>query len=183
MKIPPQATKVFQGEIFAVYQWQQEMFDGTVETFEMLKRPHTIEVIATQGDKILLSRQSQPHKHNYYSLFGGRAEENEEPLETAKRELLEESGLESSDWELIKIYQPIHKIDWEIYLFVARNCKKVAAPTLDAGEKIETITCTFAEFVEIVEHDEFWGKHLALDLFKMKQNNSLNEFKNKLLST
>src|SRR5882757_3955251 len=102
MKIPPQAKKVFQGVIFSVYQWQQEMFDGSTETFEMLKRPNTIEVIATQGDKILISRQSQPNKENFYSLFGGRAEEGEDPLVTAKRELLEESGLESDDWELFK---------------------------------------------------------------------------------
>src|SRR5258705_12975024 len=111
MKIPPQAKLVFKGVIFSVYQWEQEMFDGTKETFEMLKRPSTIEVIPVMGDKIVMSRQSQPDHHNYYSLFGGRAEENEEPLITAKRELLEEAGLESDDWELLKSYQPVHKID------------------------------------------------------------------------
>lgn len=181
MKIPPHAKKVFQGVIFSVYQWQQKMFDGSTETFEMLKRPNTIEIIATQGEKILLSRQSQPNKPNYYSLFGGRAEENEDPLVTAKRELLEEAGLASDDWQLIRSYQPMHKIDWDIYLFVARNCKKVAEPTLDPGEKIETIECSFDEFMTVVEHDEYWGNELALDLYKMKQNGTLNEFKKKIL--
>ncbi|HEX8931777.1 MAG TPA: NUDIX hydrolase [Patescibacteria group bacterium] len=183
MKVPASAQKVFQGVIFSVYQWQQQMFDGTTEIFEMLKRPNTIEIIATQGDKILLSRQSQPTKHNYYALFGGRAEENEEPLVTAQRELLEESGLVSDDWELIKIYQPMHKIDWEIYLFVARNCKKIGEPDLDPGERIETISCSFSEFVKIVEHDDYWGIHLTLDLFKMQQEKTLDIFKNRLLST
>ena len=44
--IPDHATCVFHGALFDVYQWQQEMFDGTYETFEMLRRPDTIAVIA-----------------------------------------------------------------------------------------------------------------------------------------
>ena len=182
-KIPPNAKLVFKGIIFDVYQWQQKMFDGTFETFEMLKRDYTLEVIATADDKIFMAHQSQPNKHNFYSLFGGRAEESEDPLVTAKRELLEESGLESNDWELIKSYQPIHKMDWEVYLFVARNCKKVAEPKLDAGEKIETIECSFDEFVKIVEHNEYWGRELGLDLLKMEKAGTIKNFQQKLFNS
>lgn len=180
MKIPPNAKKVFDGIIFDVYQWEQEMFDGTTSTFEMLKRPNTIEVIATMGDKILLSKQSQPNKSDFYSLFGGRAEEGEEPLVTAKRELLEESGLKSDEWELLKTYTPTHKIDWNIYMYVARNCTETSKQKLDAGEKIETIKCTFDEFIKIVESENYWGNDLVLDILRMKQNNKLEEFKKKI---
>ena len=179
-KIPPQAKKVFQGKIFSVYHWEQEMFDGTKTTFEMLKRPNTIEIIATQGDKILMSHQSQPNKHNYDSFFGGRAEEGEDPLVTAKRELLEESGLVSDDWELIKSYQPIHKIDWEIFLFIDRNCKKVQERVLDPGEKIETREYTFAEFQKLIKSDTYDGKELAYDLLLMEQEGKIEDFRKKL---
>lgn len=182
MKIPNNAKRVFKGIIFDVYHWEQKMFDGSTATFEMLKRPNTIEIIATQGDKIFLSHQSQPNKPDFYSLFGGRGEENEEPLVTAKRELLEESGLESDDWELLKVYEPMHKIDWQLYMFVAKNCKKVSQQKLDAGEKIEMVECTFDEFIKIVESDKYWGNELVLDILKMKQNNSkLEDFKRKIL--
>lgn len=181
MKIPPFARRVFQGKIFDVYHWSQKMFDGTTQTFEMLKRPNTIEVIATQGNKIFLSKQSQPNKHDFYSLFGGRAEKGEEPLATAKRELLEESGLTSDDWELLKIYEPVHKIEWQIYVYIARNCKKVAEPNLDAGEKIETVTCTFDEFLQIVDSDNYWGTAVALDLLRLQQDpQKLEDFRQKL---
>lgn len=180
MKIPPNAKKVFDGIIFDVYQWEQEMFDGTKETFEMLKRPNTIEVIATEGDKILLSKQSQPNKSDFYSLFGGRAEEGEEPLNTAKRELLEESGLKSENWELLKTYTPIHKIDWSIYMYVARNCVKTSEQKLDAGEKIVIIECTFDEFIKIVESDKYWGNELVLDVLRMRVDGKLEEFKRKI---
>lgn len=177
MKIPSNAKKVFDGIIFDVYQWEQEMFDGSTSTFEMLKRPNTIEVIATEGDKILLSKQSQPNKSDFYSLFGGRAEEGEEPLETAKRELLEESGLKSENWELLKTYSPIHKIEWDIYMYVARDCVKTLDQKLDAGEKIEIIKCTFEEFIKIVDSDNYWGNELVLDVLRMQKENKLEEFK------
>ena len=32
--IPENAKKVFTGQVFDVYQWEQEMFDGSKATFE-----------------------------------------------------------------------------------------------------------------------------------------------------
>ena len=185
MKIPKDAKLVFKGVIFDVYHWQQKMFDGNFETFEMLKRPNTVEIIATQGDKILLSHQSQPNKKDFLSLFGGRGDKDkaEEPLETAKRELLEESGLASDDWELIKTYEPFHKIDWQIYLYVARNCEKVAQQKLDSGEQIEIVSRSFDEFIRDVESDKYWGNELTLDILRLKQNKEkMDEFKKKIFN-
>ena len=39
--IPPEADCVFRGEIYEVHQWPQKMPDGSVKTFEMLRRPDT----------------------------------------------------------------------------------------------------------------------------------------------
>lgn len=181
MKIPKNAKRVFKGVIFDVYQWQQKMFDGSYETFEMLKRVNTIEVIAVKDKKICISEQSQPTKKDFFSLFGGRAEKGEQPLATAKRELLEESGLKSNDWELIQTYEPHHKIDWQIYLFIARDCQKVAKQNLDAGEKIKVAEVNFDKFYQMTQSDKFWGKDLANDLFRIKNNKKkLAEFKQKL---
>lgn len=183
MKIPPQAKRVFKGIIFDVYHWQQKMFDGSEETFEMLKRVNTIEVIAVKDGKICISHQSQPTKKDFYSLFGGRAEEGEEPLVTAKRELLEESGMTSENWELYKSYRPLHKIDWEIYTFIAKDCKKVAEPKLDPGEKIETMELSFDEFINFVLSDKYWGNEIVIDILRMRDKGTLKDFENKLLSS
>lgn len=182
MKIPSEAQCVFKGIIFDVYQWQQQMFDGSYATFEMLKRVNTVEIIAIQDGKICIAHQSQPTKKDFYSLLGGRAEPDEEPLVSAKRELLEESGLISTEWALLKTYQPSHKIDWNIYTYVAKNCKKVAAQTLDVGEQIELQTYTFDEFINIILSEKYWGSELALDILRMKDKGTLEEFKNKLLN-
>jgi hypothetical protein len=50
--IPKQAQRVFKGQIFDVYQWPQKLFDGSTQTFEMLKRPDTLTVLAIKNDKL-----------------------------------------------------------------------------------------------------------------------------------
>lgn len=157
------------------------MYDGTTATFEALKRPDTIQIIPTTDSKILIAEEEQPNKPLSDSLLGGRIEEGEDPLAAAKRELLEESGMESSDWELLKTFENNGKIEWNVYLFVARNCRKVAAPNLDPGEKIEVKEVNFDEFLEIVSKENFWGQDIANYILRMRLNqNKLEEFRKKL---
>lgn len=171
MKIPKNAKRVFKGVIYDVYQWQQKMFDSSYQTFEMMDRPNTVTVIPTQKDKIFIANETQPMvKKSAYSLFGGRIEKGESILRAAKRELLEESGLKSNDWELIKFYEPHYRIDWKIYLLVAKNCQQITKQNLDAGEKIKVKKVSFNQFLKIVDSKNFWGKDFANDLFRIKQN-------------
>ena len=43
--IPKDARCVFKGVIFEVWQWEQKMFDGSMATFERIKRPDTVVII------------------------------------------------------------------------------------------------------------------------------------------
>ena len=70
----------------------------------------TIQIIPVSGDKLYLSHEEQPGKSLCYTFLGGRQEHGEEVLTVAKRELLEESGMESDDWELFKTYHFDEKI-------------------------------------------------------------------------
>src|SRR3989338_1314029 len=168
MPIPHEAKKVFSGEIFDVYQWEQVLFDGTTAVFEMLKRPNSVEVIATSGDKILVAEEEQPGRPPFYTLVGGRQEVGEPPEDAGKRELLEESGCASNDWELYKEFQPTSKIDWSVYIYIARNCQKTHEPSLDAGEKINILSLSFDDFVELATHENFRSKELTTDILKMR---------------
>jgi ADP-ribose pyrophosphatase len=132
--IPKDAKLVFEGIIFKVFQWQQKQLDGSYSTFEGIKRPNTIQVIPTMGGKVLFGLEEQPMSKKAYSFFGGRQEEGESPLECAKRELLEETGLSSDDWTLWKSYTPSMKMEWDIHVFIAKDCRKVAEPRLEPGE-------------------------------------------------
>src|ERR1700739_4821656 len=110
--LPADAKMVFKGELFEVWQWGQKMFDGSIATFERLKRQNTVQVVAVVDGKMLIQEQEQPDSaHPFISLPGGRCDEGEDELEAAKRELLEETGYVSGDWAVWKEDNPVGKME------------------------------------------------------------------------
>lgn len=160
--LPPQAKKVFSGQIFDVYQWEQEMFDGSVAVFEKVKRTDTVNIIAVTPDqKLLLGHEEQPGTPPFYGTFGGRIDPGEDPLNAAKRELLEETGYEAPDWQLLHAFQPLKKIEWAIYTFVARDCRRTQDQKLESGEKIDLLTVSWSEFLELAQRPDFRDQEIT----------------------
>ena len=144
--IPDTAERVFKGNIFDVYQWPQTLFDGTSATFEMLRRPDTVQVLLVRGSQILLVEDEQPGRSPRLHFPGGRADETDASWEiAAQRELREEAGLVCESWRLIDVQQPIIKIEWFTPIFLATDIIDEFEQQLDAGEKITTQWHEFAE--------------------------------------
>lgn len=166
---PPHARRVFEGDIFDVYQWDQVLFDGSTKIFEKLKRDDTVTVAASTGEqKLMLLTDEQPGREPILTFPGGRMDEDEDPLPAAKRELLEETGYESDDWELWKAYQPVTKIDWALYIFIAKNCRKIAEPHLDAGERISMNLVTLDELTSHINEKGFMSEDVKVELLEAK---------------
>ena len=149
-KIPDNAIKVFEGIIFDVYHWEQEMFDGNKATFEALRRQSSVTIIAITNNKIIFNNEQQPGKLPFSALPGGRVEVRNTPLSAAKRELIEETGFESDTWEewFVADASNMSKLEWNNYYFIARDCIKKTEPHLDGGEKIETVFLSLDELLE-----------------------------------
>jgi len=169
--IPEHAKKVFHGKLFDAYQWEQKLFDGTSATFEKLRRPDSTVVYPILPDgKILLIRQEQPGCEPSIGVAGGRIDKGEDPLATAKRELLEETGYEADEWILWDARQPVIKLDWAVYTFIAKGIKKVADLNLDAGEKIEPMQVSFEEFLEITSDTNFIETETVLKVLEARKS-------------
>ncbi|KKW28559.1 MAG: hypothetical protein A3K06_03605 [Candidatus Doudnabacteria bacterium RIFCSPHIGHO2_01_52_17] len=170
MKLPKKARRVFKGILYDVYHWRQQMYDGSFETFEGLKRANTVNVLPVVGDKVLIGYQSQPGMKPFIGLFGGRIDRGEAPLAAAKRELLEETGYESGDWVLLDTAELSTKVEWKSYFYAARDSRPVAPPTLERGEKIRIQRINFEKFMEWVASEKFRDKEVALTVLRLLRN-------------
>lgn len=139
---------VFRGKLFSVYQWEQKQFDGSYRTFEMAERLDSVQIIASVGKNVIMTREKQPGKRkSYLALPGGMVEKGEKPLDAARRELLEETGYNSDRWALLRVESPSTKIKWRIYWYIARNCERVSKPDLDSGERIYVMKLPLERFL------------------------------------
>jgi ADP-ribose pyrophosphatase len=101
--------------------------------------------------RVLLERQFRyPHRRAFLELPAGKIDPGEGHLETAQRELLEETGYVAAQWtRLGVIHTSIGYSDEAIGIFLARGLEKREAK-LDAGEFLEILTLPFAEAVAMV---------------------------------
>ncbi len=167
--MPADAKKVFEGVVFDVYQWDQKLYDGRTTKFEKIKRPDTVVVFPVQDDgKIVLTEQEHPGKEPFIAATGGGVESGEDILAAAKRELLEETGYEAEEFILWDAQQPMGKIDWAVFTFIAKGIKKVAELSLDGGEKVKLMPVTFDEFLEIGTQKNFSEREIVPYLFEAK---------------
>lgn len=181
--LPENADLVFKGIMFDTYQWEVEGYDGKKRTFEKLKRPDTAMIIPiTEDGKIIVALQEQPHKPPFIGSIGGRIDEGEDVLEAAKRELLEETGYEAKDWILFDAIQPVSKIEWAIYTFIAKGCKKIAEQNLDGAEKIDLKFVTFEEFIDLAVNDDKFGDEFKIRILEAKLQPEKMEGLKKLMS-
>jgi ADP-ribose diphosphatase len=141
--------------------------------------PNAALVLAvTTDNKFLCFRQTKyAVEGTSLAPVGGMLEPNEKPLDAAKRELLEETGYEASEWINLgsHILDPNRGIA-TMHLFLALNAKQVAQPNSDDLEDQELLLLTRREIESASKAGEFkilaWSAVVAMSL------NYLNAFEN-----
>jgi len=114
-------------------------------------------VALTKNNEVVLVSQ---YRHGVCDVLlefpGGVVEDGEDPLEGAKRELLEETGYTSS--ELIQVGQifPNPALQTNtLYCYLALDAEKVSEQSLDAGEDIEVRLMPLDELIGVAKRGEF----------------------------
>jgi len=126
--------------------------DGSEGTREYIHHPGAVLIVPLFPDgRVLLERQYRyPQGREFIEVPAGKRDAGEAPLQTARRELLEETGYVASDWKHIGVFHTaIAYSDEGIEMFVARGLEKREAK-LDAGEFLEIFDLPLAEAFEMI---------------------------------
>jgi len=150
------AEKVFGGVRFSVYQWQQQVFDGSYRTYETAKRNDTVVIVALDGKDVVVIKEIQPHwDTEIQTVPCGVIAESEDIYNAAKRELREETGYVCKDWFLMDAHTQVPGVEWVWYFFIAKNVECILEKKLDSvEEKNSVFRKSIPEFIQMIRNDE-----------------------------
>jgi ADP-ribose pyrophosphatase len=138
---------LYEGPMFSV-----ERRDGK----DVVVHGPAVAVVAVDGqDRVVLVRQMRvPAGGPLLELPAGGVEDGESPLETAKRELREETGLHGGEWlELATFFTTPGFCDEKMHLFLATGVEEGEAKP-EGSEDIEVVRVPRAELPALVAKSE-----------------------------
>lgn len=159
---------VFKGVRFDVRALDVQTENGKVFKKEFVAHPGAVVIIPlfSNGDVALIKNKRFAVNEILWELPAGTLEPNEPPLETAKRELLEETGLESSNVSYLMQFFTSPGITNEcMWVYLARDLVQ-KKQKLDDSEEIEVMRVSFNEALNKIKSNEIKdGKTIAAILF------------------
>jgi ADP-ribose pyrophosphatase len=143
---------VYQGGFLEVRRDVVRLPDGSQGSREYIRHPGAVLIVPLFADgRVLLERQYRyPHRKEFIEVPAGKRDAGEPALETARRELLEETGYAADDWRHVGVLSTaIAYSDENIDMFVARGLGQ-RERKLDQGEFLELVEVKWNEAIAMV---------------------------------
>ncbi|MGM9946466.1 NUDIX hydrolase [Floccifex sp.] len=147
---------IFEGKVVSVYRDQVQLENGMPAMREVVSNAGGVCVLAlTEKEEIILVQQFRyPSKEELFELPGGRREQGEEFIEAGARELKEETGYVSDEWEYFGyLYPTVAYCSEVIHMVVAKNCH-FEKQCLDPGEFVVVHKVSISKIKEMILKNE-----------------------------
>ncbi|MDE6038222.1 MAG: NUDIX hydrolase [Duncaniella sp.] len=144
--------------------------NGTIHPeYYVLEYPKWINVLAITADGEYVMVKQYRHGLGVVAteLCAGVVEDGEDPLDGAKRELLEETGYAGGEWELSMVISANPGSQNNLaYCYTARGVEKVAGQNLDETEDISVVLLSEDEVRDMLVNDDIKQALMAAPLWK-----------------
>ena len=143
---------IFDSGYFTVYEDEVEIKTGEKRKYYSAIRIPAVSVfpLGDNGEIYLIKEYRYLHEGYILEAVAGTMDKGEAPLQTAKRELLEEAGIKASKWhDLGKSIAAGSFITWTQHLFVARSLS-FTKQMLEESEDISVVKMKFEDALEKV---------------------------------
>lgn len=161
---------------------------GRSHDFTRLECPEWVNVIAftpmNEGGELLVVEQFR-HGIDASTLesIGGVCDPGEDPADTARRELLEETGHRSEDWISLGWCTPNPAVqDNRCHYFLALNCHSVADLDLDPSEELRVWAVPWQEWQEKLRSGEIHHALVMGAFFRLEFWEGWEQLRNQLES-
>ena len=147
-----QSKTVYRGHLLDVREDEIRLPDGRAARREYIVHPGAAVMLAMPDtNSVVMERQYRyPLREHIYELPAGKIDPGEDPLDTARRELLEETGYIAREWRhLLSTYPVVGYSDERIELYFARDLEYVGH-ALEDGEFLDVFTLPLTEALEWV---------------------------------
>ncbi|HVL77248.1 MAG TPA: NUDIX hydrolase [Noviherbaspirillum sp.] len=161
----------YDGAFLKVNKDKVRLPDGKQSEREYICHPGAVVVLPLFDDgSVLLERQFRyPLQAVFIEFPAGKIDPGEDHLESAKRELLEETGYTARDWHyLATIHNAIAYSDEHLEIFLARGLT-AGERKLDEGEFLETFTATVPEMLKWVREGKITDVKTVIGTFWLER--------------
>ncbi len=137
-----ESERVFDGRLINVRVDTVRMADGSEHRREVVEHPGAVALVPVlpNGDLVLVRQYRHPVRRSTLELPAGTREPNEPELQTAIRELREETGYRANEVrELVRFYVSPGWADEEVIIFVATGLNS-GEDEPEADEDLQVVT-------------------------------------------
>jgi ADP-ribose pyrophosphatase len=171
-----ESTRVFDGHLMKVNQDRVRLPNGQESVREYTEHPGAVAIIAVLDDgRYVMERQFRYPMHRVFLEFpAGKIDPGEDPLQTAHRELLEETGYAASSMQFLTTIHPVISYSTEkIHLYVARGLQ-LNQQQLDHNEFLDVVLMEPAELMRQIKAGEVSDVKTIIGAFWLASQNQVS---------